>query len=149
MHQTVGSGGKLAVKGIKIEGTVNVFDNSFDDITFCSVDVKCPRQVGDRGEDAVCINTCKGKFLLLCCEIIGGSDGLAIMDRDCKMHIRETDIQLARSRGIFSNPYFKIEDSAVYSCGGYGIKGRSGWEAKGENQIQAGPWNEHGGASAY
>jgi hypothetical protein len=138
-----GGGGKLVISGLKIDGRVDVQENSYESITFLSVEVACPPQ--QAGEDAFSIGPGVGKFLLLCCEIVGGSDGLFIQSG--KVHIQNTDIQMARNRGIFANNSFVIEDSEVYNCGGYGIKGRGGWTEKGDNMIQPGPWSPHGGGS--
>jgi hypothetical protein len=138
-----GGGGKLVISNLKIDGRVDVQNNSYEIITFLSVEVACPPQQAT--EDAFFIGPGVGKFLLLCCEIVGGSDGLFIDSG--KVHIKDTDIQMARSRGIFANKSFVIEDSAVYNCGAYGIKGRGGWSEKGDNTIQSGPWSSHGGAS--
>ena len=140
--QVQGGGGKLVISGLKIDGRVDVQENTYESITFLSVEVACPPQAT---EDAFSIGPGGGKFLLLCCEIVGGSDGLHINSE--KVHIHETDIQMAHNRGIFANQSFVIEESAVYNCGGYGIKGRGGWSEKGDNQIQSGPWSSHGGAS--
>jgi hypothetical protein len=134
------NGGKLVIANLQIEGNVSVDDNKYDGVTFLSVQVACPQTGGD---DAVSIKRCGGKVLLFCCEIIGGSDGLGIYGAN--VHIRDTDIQLAASRGIFANDSFIIEDSVVDDCGGYGIKGRGGWDERGTNEIQPGPWSSFGG----
>jgi hypothetical protein len=136
--------GKLVIANLKMEGSVSVEENKYNGVTFCSVEVNCPPTSGD---DAVSFQRCGGKVLLFCCEIIGGSDGLGIYGAN--VHIKETDIQLAASRGIFANDSFIIEDSAVYNCGGYGIKGRGGWHEKGTNEIQPGPWSSSGGPSGW
>lgn len=112
----------------------------------CSVAVECTRELAERGTDAMDIHSCQGKVLLLDCEILGGSDSLFI-SKSPKVHIKGTEIRFARSRGIFANDSFVIEDSVVDMCGGYGIKGRDGWEEKGDNDIQPGPWNSFGGAA--
>lgn len=133
------SGGKAVVRKLKVQGVVIVTDNKFDDVSFFSVEVNA----GKSQANAVTINCCK-KLLLWCCEIIGGSDGLCLMDRSTSARIEETDIQYAASRGIFANVNFEIKDSAVYNCGGYGIKGRVGWTDLGGNDLQPGPWSEFG-----
>jgi hypothetical protein len=138
-----GGGGKLVIVGLKIDGRVDVQENSYESIAFCSVEVECPPQQAT--EDAFSIGSGVGQFLLVCCEIVGGSDGLHIGSG--KVHLISTDIQMARNRGIFANDFFVIEDSAVYTCGAYGIKGRGGWSERGDNDIQPGPWSPHGGAS--
>jgi hypothetical protein len=135
--------GVAYVARLTVQGCVDVQETTYKDIIFLSVEVKCPRE---RNDDAFTVN-CNGKITLNCCEIVGGSDGLSIINHATKMHLRSTDIQFAGSRGIFANPGFVIQDSAVYSCGAYGIKGRSGWTEKGENEIQPGPWNCYGGPS--
>jgi hypothetical protein len=100
-------------------------------------------RLGGWRDDAFAIHQrCGGKVLLCCYEIIGGSGGLGIYTTN--VHIKDTDIQLAASKGIFDNI---IEDSAVYNCGGYGIKGRSGWHEKGTNELQSGPWSSIAGPS--
>jgi len=139
--QVQGNGtGKLAIADLKVNGRVNVGGNEYETITFLSVEVHCPPQLAN--DDAFTLGQCKGKVLVYCCEVIGGSDGLFISSGN--VHIKETEVQLARSRGIFANDYFVIEDSAVYNCGGYGIKGRAGWHEMGQNEIQPGPWGPHG-----
>jgi hypothetical protein len=137
--------GKLVIANLKIEGSVSVEENKYSGVTFCSVEVACPPTSGN---DAVSINRCGGKVLLFCCEIIGGLDGLdGLGTYGANVHIKDTDIQLAASRGIFANDSFVIEDSAVYNCGGYGIKGRGGLHEQGTNEIQPGPWSSFGGPS--
>jgi len=133
------SGGKVMVQKLKVQGVVTVSDNTFDDVTFFSMEVNATKLKAD----AVTINCCK-KLLIFCCEIIGGSDGLCLIDRSTNARIDQTDIQLAASRGIFANTNFKIKDSAVYSCGSYGIKGRVGWTDLGGNELQPGPWSQFG-----
>jgi hypothetical protein len=136
--------GKLVIANFKIEGHVSVEENKYDSPVFLSVEVSCSPTSRD---DAFSIRSCGGKVLLYCCEIIGGSDGLRIYTPN--VHIRETDIQCAHSRGIFADYYFIIEDSAVYNCGSYGIKGRGGWHEKGTNELQPGPWGSHGASGMY
>jgi hypothetical protein len=48
------------------------------------------------------------------------------------------------SRGIFSRESFVIEDVTISHCGAYGIKGTAGWNEKGQNVIQPGPWMNWG-----
>jgi hypothetical protein len=136
------TGGKLVIANLSIEGIVSVEENKYNGVTFFSVEVECRPTLSC---DAFSIKRCGGKVLLFCCDIIGGSDGLGIYGAD--VHIKDTDIQLAASRGIFANDSFIIEDSAVYNCGGYGIKGRGGWDEIGTNEIQPGPWSSFGGPS--
>lgn len=136
MKQDGCSGGQVVVRRLKVEGTVTVTDNKFDDVSFVSVEVSPGRSNGD----AISIEKCK-KLLLYCCEIVGGSDGVSLMDHSTNAMIDQTDISLAASRGIFANVNFKIKDSEIYNCGGYGIKGRSGWTDLGGNQLQPGPWD--------
>ena len=131
--------GTMSVQRLTINGSVKVCDTTSCNITFSSVMVKCPPELTAAGSDAFELRNCRGKVLLTCCEIVGGSDGL-VLSGSPNVHIRETDIQHAQSRGIFADDYFVIEDSAVYSCGSYGIKGRAGWDERGDNQIQPGPW---------
>lgn len=134
------SGGTLVVANLSIEGIVDIHSTSYGKITFQSFEVSCPPHLTEKGKDAFSITHSGGKILLSCCEIIGGSDGVMITGSN-KVHITETDISYCSSRGIFANDYFVIEDSCVYNCGSYGIKGRAGWDEKGENQIQPGPWD--------
>jgi hypothetical protein len=49
----------------------------------------------------------------------------------------------AASRGVFANPSFVVEDCTIMGCGGYGMKTRSGCTRRGDNRIQAGPWDSH------
>jgi MYND finger len=131
-------GGKFTVSNLTIHGVVRVSQVP-GDVTFLSATVQCPRE--REASNAFELANCNGKVLLTCCEIFGGLDGLFLTNSP-KVHIQQTDISLARARGIFAaNDCFLIEDSAVYNCGAYGIKGRRGWKKKGDNQIQAGPWN--------
>jgi hypothetical protein len=139
-----GTGGKLVIANLQIHGSVIVEENKYNGLTFLSVQVACPRTGRN---DAVSIKRCGGKVLLFCCEIIGGSDGLGI--HGANVHIRDTDIQLAANRGILADNAFIIEDSAVYNCGGYGIKGRGGWHEKGTNTIQPGPWSSGGPSGMF
>jgi len=134
----------LSVCDLGVDGIVNVGETSYKQIYFQSVEVKCP----PRSRDAAFTVECNGKILLNCCEIIGGSDGLKLLNRATEATLQETDIELAQNRGIFATPYFTVGPiCAVYNCGGYCIKGRSGWKEKGENQIQPGPWTALGGAA--
>ena len=142
---TVSHGGSvLSVCDLGVDGIADIAETSYKQIYFQSVEVRCP----PRSRNAAFTVECNGKILLNCCEIIGGSDGLQLLNHATEATLQETDIELAQNRGIFANPYFTIgPNSAVYNCGGYGIKGRSGWNEKGENQIQPGPWNALGGAA--
>lgn len=138
--------GDVVLANFKVSGTASLKENSNTNITMCSVAVECTKELAERGIDAMDIHSCQGKVLLLECEILGGSDTLCISGAP-KVHIKGTEIRFARSRGIFANDYFVIEDSVVDMCGGYGIKGRSGWDEKGDNDIQPGPWSSFGGAA--
>lgn len=138
------SGGKVAIHRLKVQGIVKVTANTFEEVAFVSVEVN----PGITNSDAVSIDCCK-KLLLFCCEIVGGSDGLSLLDHSTRAKIEQTDINLAASRGIFANPSFEIKDSAVYNCGGYGIKGRSGWSDLGGNDLQPGPWSSFGGPTGF
>jgi hypothetical protein len=132
--------GKMVIANLKVKGNVSVQENKYNGVTFVSVEVECPPSSRD---DAFSIKRCGGKVLIFCCEIIGGSDGLGIYGAN--VHIKETDISFAASRGIFANDSFLIEDSTVSNCGGYGIKGRDGWDERGTNHLQPGPWSSFGG----
>lgn len=134
-------GGKAIFRNFKIQGTVEVVQNTFHELSFVSVEVDA---TNTPTYDAFEVNCCPGKFLAYCCEIKGGSDGLCLTDCSTRATIDQTDISYAQCRGIFSNIDFKIKDSAVYGCGSYGIKGRSGWTDMGGNNLQPGPWSEFG-----
>ena len=124
-----------------VNGTGNINDNVYKSITLYNIRVQCPPEV--RGEDALIINDCSGKCLLLDCEIYGGSDGIFICTN--KVHLKRTEIRFASSRGIFAKKPFVIEDCEISNCGSYGIKGRCGWTEKGkDNDIQPGPWGANG-----
>ena len=90
------------------------------------------------------IGNCKGeKVLVLDCEIFGGGDTVNNTGSSTKLHIKQSEIRFAQSRGIFSNRCFTIEDSEVSCCGGYGMKTRGGVIRKGDCDIQPGPWEQH------
>jgi len=133
------TGGKAMVQKLKVQGVVTVTDNTFDDVSFVSMEVNASKLQSD----AVTIKCCRRLFLF-CCEIIGGLDGLCLMDQSTSARIDQTDIQFAACRGILANVNFTIKDSAVYNCGSYGIKGRIGWTDLGGNDLQPGPWRENG-----
>lgn len=133
-------GGTLVISSFRLHGIVEMKSANYEKITFQSFEVSCPQDIAAKGKDAFSITHCSSKILLSCCEIVGGSDGLMITGSH-KVHILDTDICYCHSRGIFANDYFIIEDSCVYNCGSYGIKGRVGWDQKGVNDIQPGPWD--------
>lgn len=137
--------GEVLLTNFKVSGTACLQENSNTNITMYSVAVECSRELAERGIDTMKILSCQGKVLLFDCEILGGCDTLVISGAP-KVHIKGTEIRFARSRGIFANDSFVIEDSVVDMCGAYGIKGRSGWNEKGDNDIQSGPWSSYGGA---
>lgn len=116
-----------------------------DRIVLSNVTVQCRAET----QDAFCISGChKHDALLIDCEIYGGADGLFIQDCGYNaVHLKSTDVRFAGSRGIFARQSFVIEDCEVSNCGAYGIKGSAGWEEKGDNDIQAGPWGQYGGAA--
>ena len=100
-------------------------------------------------DDAFVLNQCQNARLQDC-EVFGGGDGLCIYDPNCSCYIKGSDIRFARSRGIFANPSFTVEDVEVSNCGGYGMKTRGGCKRVGhENDIQAGPWDGPAGGSAF
>lgn len=127
------------VQKLKVQGVVTVIDNTFDDVSFVSMEVNAKKLQ----TDAVTIKCCKRLFLFRC-EIIGGSDGLCLMDQSTSARIDQTDIQFAACSGILANTNVTIKDSTVDNCGGYGIKGRIGWTDLGGNDLQPGPWRENG-----
>jgi hypothetical protein len=132
----------VILSNFEVYGTGTVMKNTYKGITFC-IRVKCELN----GEDALTINECKGKCLLLDCEIHGGSDGIFICTD--KVHLKGTEVRFAANRGIFAKVPFVIEESEVSSCGGYGIKGRCGWTEKGRHDdIQPGPWGADGPMSS-
>mmetsp|Transcript_33296 Transcript_33296/g.80521 ORF Transcript_33296/g.80521 Transcript_33296/m.80521 type:complete len:286 (-) Transcript_33296:177-1034(-) len=126
-----------------LQGTCNIQNNIYKGITLYNVHVSMPHHLND---DALIIHECKNKCLIQGCEIRGGSDGVCIATE--KVHLTNTKIINAQSRGIFSRRRFTIENCEVSGCGGYGIKGTAGWTKKGRNNIQPGPWSEFGGASS-
>jgi MYND finger len=136
----------LVIANLEVKGHV-VASNIDTQLTLASVKVSCRAN-----SDAVSLQDCTGsggnnKILLFGCEIMGGDDGLFISGSP-RVHVKETTIKMASSRGIFANDYFVIEKSTIADCGSYGIKGRAGWEEKGHaNVIQPGPWNCFGGPS--
>ena len=137
------SNDSVVVVDIGVNGQINVTSNKYKSITLCEVIVHCPNNV--RG-DALEIGECKGKCLILNCDIFGGSDGVFIATDG--VHLKLTEICNAQSRGIFSRRNFILEDCTISGCGGYGIKGSAGWTEKGRNNdIQPGPWSQWGGAS--
>eukprot|EP00592_Proboscia_alata_P015158 CAMPEP_0194394740 /NCGR_PEP_ID=MMETSP0174-20130528/124026_1 /TAXON_ID=216777 /ORGANISM="Proboscia alata, Strain PI-D3" /LENGTH=615 /DNA_ID=CAMNT_0039190579 /DNA_START=9 /DNA_END=1856 /DNA_ORIENTATION=+ len=139
MKQDGCRGGKVMVQKLKVQGVVTVTDNTFDDVSYVNVEVNAKKSQSD----AMTIKCCKRLFLF-CCKIIGGSDGLCLIDRSTSARIDQTDIQFAACRGILANVNFAIKNSAVYNCGSYGIKGRVGWTDLGGNTLQPGPWSECG-----
>lgn len=127
-----------------LHGECNIQQNMYKGITLYKVNVTIPYHLN---EDALIINECKNKCLIQGCEIDGGSDGVFIATDN--VHLKNTKISNAQSRGIFSRREFVIENCEVSGCGSYGIKGTGGWTEKGRhNNIQPGPWNEFGGASS-
>ena len=138
------SSNSVVVVDIVINGQVNITSNSYKSITLCEVNVHC--HASAQG-DALEIGECKGKCLILNCEIFGGSDGVFIASD--RVHLKLTEINNAQSRGIFSRRDFILEDCTIAGCGAYGVKGTAGWTEKGRNNdIQPGPWSSFGGASA-
>mmetsp|Transcript_24572 Transcript_24572/g.38576 ORF Transcript_24572/g.38576 Transcript_24572/m.38576 type:complete len:282 (-) Transcript_24572:149-994(-) len=133
----------VVVADFDLNGTVTISANKYKSVTLCNVAMKCPNGARD---DALDINGCKGKCLILGCDIEGGSDGVNISSEG--VHLKRSCIQYAQNRGIFSRRVFTIEDCEVSGCGGYGIKGSAGWTEKGRyNDIQPGPWSAWGGAT--
>ena len=124
-----------------LQGTCDIQKNIYKGITLYNVNVTMPHGLNN---DALVINECKNKCLIQGCEIDGGSDGVCIATEN--VHLKNTKICNAQSRGIFSRRRFTIEHCEVSGCGGYGIKGTGGWTEKGRNNIQPGPWNAFGGA---
>jgi len=138
------SNDSVVVVDIIINGQVNITSNSYKSITLCEVNVHCPASAQG---DALEIGECKGKCLILNCEIYGGSDGVFIASD--RVHLKLTEINNVQSRGIFSRRDFILEDCTIAGCCAYGIKGTAGWTEKGRNNdIQPGPWSSYGGASA-
>ena len=137
------SSDSVVVVDIIINGQVNIRSNSYKSITLCEVNVHCPANAQG---DALEIGECKGKCLILNCEIYGGSDGVFIASD--RVHLKLTEINNAQSRGIFSRRDFILEDCTITGCCSYGIKGTAGWTERGRNDIQPGPWSSFGGASA-
>lgn len=138
------SNDSIVVVDIIINGQINITSNNYKSITLCEVNVNCPANANG---DAVEIGECKGKCLILNCEVLGGSDGVFIATDGA--HLKLTEINNAQSRGIFSRRDFLLEDCTIAGCGAYGIKGSAGWREKGKNNdIQSGPWSSFGGASA-
>jgi len=130
----------VVVAGLFLNGTVTISDNSYKSVTLCNIELKCPN---NSPRDALKISGCKGKCLILGCDIYGGSDGVHIASEG--VHLKRTCIQYAQHRGIFSRRIFTVEDCEVSGCGGYGIKGSAGWTEKGRhNDIQPGPWSSDG-----
>ena len=121
----------------------SIENKNYKAVNVCGIKFAGP--IGSRN-DAVITGQQAGKILFLDCDIIGGADSLCIGGDG--VHIKHTVIKDAQCRGIFSgHSSFIIEDSTIYNCGGYGIKGRAGWTEKGKNKIQPGPWSSWGGAS--
>mmetsp|Transcript_6717 Transcript_6717/g.10924 ORF Transcript_6717/g.10924 Transcript_6717/m.10924 type:complete len:283 (+) Transcript_6717:194-1042(+) len=139
-----GSGSSaVVVADFVLKGTAKIFENNYKSVTLCNVAIEFSNNATS---DALEINGCKGKCLILGCEISGGSDGVHIASE--QVHLKRSCIQYAQNRGIFSRRVFVIEDCEVSDCGGYGIKGSAGWTEKGRyNDIQPGPWSSWGGAS--
>ncbi len=77
------------------------------------------------------------------CEVFGGQDGVLIDGFGCDVHIKDSIVRFAQSRGIFTNPFFTVEGVEIYDCRAYGMKTRAGCERIGcDNDIQAGPWDD-------
>ena len=70
------------------QGDVTVKDNEFNYLSFVNVEVDAS---GSRG-NAVAISCC-GKILFQRCKIIGGDDGLCLLDNTAKARIGRTSIQ--------------------------------------------------------
>ena len=80
-----------------------------------------------------------GPILLDTCTVRGGAESVFI--NACGVHLKGCHISGAASRGVFANYDFVIQDSVVTNCGGYGMKTRAGCQRRGNNSIQAGPWD--------
>jgi len=135
----------LVISRLGVEGTIEVKSgSSLGSITFFAV--RAAFRLNDEntkaGDDIrINIESFEGSFILLACEIIGGSDGLRIKDRRAAVLLQETEIEGAKHRGIFADPYFCLKKSKVINCFGYGIKGRSGWYQDEFCEVQPGPWS--------
>ena len=131
-------GGLLRIANLRATQGMVVDSNNFERVDLCKVHVS---QEPGR-DDCLVINDCTGKQVLLDdCEVYGGGDGLGHYGRSTKLHVKNSAIRFAQSRGIFANDDFVIEDSEVSNCGGYGIKMRGGCTYRGDNDIQPGPWD--------
>ncbi len=118
----------VVVSDFVLNGTAKISDKKYKSVTLCNVAIKSP---SDARDDALNINGCRGKCLILGCDIqgVGGSDGVNIASE--QVHLKRSCIHYAQNRGIFSRRVFTIEDCEVSGCGGYGIKGSAGWTEKG------------------
>ena len=154
---TNAAGGKVIIRNFVIQAEVQIKDNAFQWVELSTVHIaaasrRLPGFV--LRSDALDIGNCAGKGVLLDhCEIYGGADGVSNTGRDTRLHIKDCEIRFADCRGIFSNNHFIVEDTEVSNCGSYGIKDRGGRTMRGDNDIQAGPWDEdnpdNAGAAAY
>lgn len=129
----------VKVSDLQVSGCVQIGQTKYKTITCEAVEVKCPPT---RNVNAFEVH-CRGNILIDSCKIYGGSDGVYLSGYESAI-IRNSTIQYARNRGIFANEWFTIKDSVICDCGSYGIKGRGGWDARGDgNHIQPGPWSEY------
>eukprot|EP00804_Cyclotella_cryptica_P017300 CCRYP_019568-RA/>CCRYP_019568-RA protein AED:0.27 eAED:0.27 QI:0/-1/0/1/-1/1/1/0/289 len=131
----------LVMADFEVTNPCTIKNNHYKAVNICNIRFSCP--LGSRN-DAVSTSESSGKILFLDCEIIGGGDGLCIGGDG--VHLKRTCIRNAQFRGIFSRRHFVVEDVTISGCGGYGIKGTAGWDEKGKNRIQPGPWANFGGA---
>lgn len=125
----------VTVADIEVTNSSNISSAKYKAVNLCGIRFSCP--IGGRN-DAIATGREDGKILFLDCEIIGGSDGLSIFGHG--VHLKRTSIKHAACRGIFSRYNFLIEDVTISHCGSYGIKGTAGWDEKGKNRVQPGPW---------
>jgi hypothetical protein len=113
-------------------------DKAIANLTLEKVHVTVP---DPPARDALKFTKCL-KVLMQDCEVYGGQDGVNIDGSDCAVHIKDSIIRFAASRGIFANPMFKVEDVEICNCGAYGMKTRAGCQRIGDdNDIQPGPWD--------
>lgn len=125
----------VTIADVEVTNSSNI-TAKYNTVNLCGVRFTCP--IGSR-HDAVETGSDDGKILFLDCEITGGCDGLSIFGQGVRL--KRTIIKHAACRGIFSRHNFVIENVTISHCGSYGIKGTAGWDEKGKNSIQPGPWS--------
>lgn len=137
------AGDRLQLSRFAVLGhSVRIAGAKLGRVVLSQIKIDVPHDGSGRGEDALVLDHIGGGHVLVKdCNITGGADGVMINARN--VTLKGCHIVGAASRGVFANPSFVVEDCTIMGCGGYGMKTRSGCTRRGDNRIQAGPWDSH------